>query len=190
MELFAEKVGMSRTVGAVSEAVTLLKVKELKIIEANEGVAIVSYNSGKLLNRAIEGTQKKHNLSKEFNRFATLSIPNAEVGDADFTPLADAKKVQVTGTTKGRGFTGVMKRHNFSGGPGGHGSRFHRAPGSIGNAEFPGRVQRGRKMPGQYGNTQNSGKNRVLSYDAESKILVVAGAVSGPNGSIAKVKVI
>ena len=190
MELFAEKVGMSRTVGAVSEAVTLLKVKELKIIEANEGVAIVSYNSGKLLNRAIEGTQKKHNLSKEFNRFATLSIPNAEVGDVDFAPLADAKVVQIQGTSKGRGFSGVMKRHNFQGGPGGHGSRFHRTGGSIGNAEFPGRVQRGRKMPGQFGNTQVSGKNRVISFDAESKILVVAGAVAGANGSLTKVKVI
>jgi len=74
--------------------------------------------------------------------------------------------------------------------PGAHGSRFHRAPGSIGNAEFPGRVQKGRKMPGQYGNTNVTCKNSVVSFDAESNVLVVKGSIPGANGSLARVKVI
>lgn len=190
MEFLAEKIGMSRTVGVPSIAVTLLKIKDMKVIEASEGKAIVAYNSGKNLNKAIEGQQKKYSLSKEFNRFITLDIDNAEVGDLDFSSLAEAKNLKVTLKTKGRGFSGVMKRHNFAGGPGGHGSRFHRAPGSIGNAEFPGRVQRGKKMPGQYGNTNVSVKNSVVSFDAESNVIVVKGSIPGANGTLARVKVI
>jgi large subunit ribosomal protein L3 len=190
MEFIAEKIGMSRTVGVPSVAVTLLKIKEMKIVEASEGKAVVAYNSGKTINKAIEGQQKKYELSKEFNRFATLDIENAEVGDVDLSTLAEGATLKVTLKTKGRGFSGVMKRHNFAGGPGAHGSRFHRAPGSIGNAEFPGRVQKGQKMPGQYGNTNVSCKNSVVSFDAESNVLAVKGSIPGANGSLARVKVI
>ena len=190
MEFIAEKIGMSRTVGVPSVAVTLLKVKEMKIVEASEGKAVVAYNAGKSINKAIEGQQKKYNLSKEFNKFITLDIDNAEVGDLDVSTLTEGSTIKVTLKTKGRGFAGVMKRHNFAGGPGAHGSRFHRAPGSIGNAEFPGRVQKGRKMPGQYGNTNVTCKNSVVSFDAESNVLVVKGSIPGANGSLARVKVI
>lgn len=189
MEFIAEKIGMSRTVGVPSLAVTLLKVKEMKVVEAADGKAVVAYNAGKNINKSIEGQQKKYDLSKEFNRFATLDVDNAEVGD--FTlELAEGTVVKTTLKSKGRGFAGVMKRHNFAGGPGAHGSRFHRAPGSIGNAEFPGRVQKGQKMPGQYGNVNVSCKNSVVSYDAESNILVLKGSVPGANGTLARVKVI
>lgn len=190
MELVAEKIGMSRTVGVPSVAVTLLKVKDMKVVEAAEGKALVAYNSGKKLNKTIEGQQKKYNLSKEFNRFITLNIENAEVGDLNLESLGEAKTVKVTLKTKGRGFQGVVKRHGFAGGPGAHGSRFHRAPGSIGNAEFPGRVQPGQKMPGQYGHTNTTVKNEVVSFDAESGVLVLKGSVPGANGTLAKVKVI
>jgi large subunit ribosomal protein L3 len=189
MEFLAEKIGMSRTVSVPSVAVTLLKVKPLKIVESNEGTALVAYASGKKMDKAIEGQQKKYNLSKEFNRFMTLDIAG-EVGDVDFSVLAEAGKVQISNLSKGRGFSGVIKRHGFSGGPGGHGSRFHRAPGSIGNNEFPGRVQKGRKMPGQYGNAKVSVRNEIVSYDAQSGVLVLKGAVPGANGTLAKVKVI
>jgi large subunit ribosomal protein L3 len=190
MEFLAEKIGMSRTVGVPSVAVTLLKLKDMKVVEAAEGKAVVAYNSGKTFNKAIEGQQKKYNLSKEFNRFITLDIENAEVGDLDYSSLAEAQNVKVTLKTKGRGFSGVIKRHNFAGGPASHGSRFGRAPGSIGNAEFPGRVQKGQKMPGQYGNTNVSVKNSVVSFDAESNVLVLKGSIPGANGTVARVKVI
>ncbi|NPA73664.1 MAG: 50S ribosomal protein L3 [Epsilonproteobacteria bacterium] len=191
MEYIVQKIGMSRTVGVPSFAVTLCKVLDTKVCEIKEDKkAIVAYGDGKKSNKAIAGQQKKYNLSKEFNRFATIEVANEEAGDLDMEPLKNAKKVKTTFKTKGRGFTGVMKRWNFAGGPGGHGSRFHRAGGSIGNCEWPGRVQKGRKMPGQYGNTQVTVKNEVVSFDEENGILVLKGAISGANGRVGKIRII
>ena len=189
MEYIVEKIGMSRTITVPSKPVTLLKVLEAKVCEVNDGTAIVAYSNGKKMNKAIEGQQKKYSLSSEFNRFVTMTVANVEVGDIDLSPLETAKVVKSSFTTKGRGFTGAMKRWNFAGGPGGHGSRFHRLVGSIGNAEWPGRVQPGKKMPGQYGNVQVTVKNEIISYDAENGVLVVTGSIPGANGALGRVKV-
>jgi large subunit ribosomal protein L3 len=190
MEFIVEKIGMSRTITVPSKPVTLLKIKEVKVCEINEGKAIVAYADGKKANKSIEGQQKKYNLSAEFNRFATMTVANEEAGDLDTAALAEAKVVKSSFTTKGRGFSGVMKRWNFAGGPGAHGSRFHRKGGSIGNCEWPGRVMKGRKMAGQYGNVKTTVKNEVISYDAENGVLVVAGSIPGANGALGRVKVV
>ena len=189
MEFIVQKIGMSRTVSVPSTAVTLLKVLDTKVCEVNNGVALVSYSNGKKFNKAIEGQQKKFNLSKEFNRFATITVANAEAGDLEVSGLSEAKVVKATFKTKGRGFSGVVKRWNFAGGRASHGHRMGRRTGSIGNCEWPGRVQPGKKMPGQYGNTNVSVKNEIISFDAETGILVLKGSVSGANGSLGKVKV-
>ncbi len=91
-------------------------------------------------------------------------------------------KVKVTGTTKGRGFQGVMKRHGFGGGRASHGAtRIHRAPGSIGAGTNPSRVIKGKRMPGQMGNEQQTVRNlRVAKVDAQRNLLYVRGAVPGP----------
>ena len=190
MEYIVEKIGMSRTITVPAVPVTLLKLKEVKVCEVNDGVAIVSYNDGKNMNKAVEGQQKKYSLSAEFNNFATLTVANTEAGDLDLAPLAEAKVVKTSFVTKGRGFTGVMKRWNFGGGPGSHGHRFHRTGGSIGNAEWPGRVQKGRKMAGHHGNSLNTVKNEIVSFDAENGVIVVKGAVAGPNGALGRLKVV
>ena len=169
MEFIVEKIGMSRTITVPSKPVTLLRVLDTKVCEVNEGTAIVAYNSGKKTNKSIEG--------------------HSEAGDIDLAPLTEAKVIQASFNTKGRGFSGAMKRWNFGGGPAEHGHRFGRRTGSIGNAEWPGRVMKGKKMPGQYGNTLNTVKNEIISYDAENKILVVFGSVSGANGALGRVKV-
>jgi large subunit ribosomal protein L3 len=89
-------------------------------------------------------------------------------------------KVDVVGTSKGKGFAGVMKRHNFHGGPGGHGSHFHRAPGSIGMCATPSRVLKGVGMPGQMGKeTVTVKKLEVVKVDPEQNLLLVKGAVPG-----------
>ena len=181
---------MSRTITVPSQAVTLLRVLDQKVCEVNDGTAIVAYNSGKKMNKAIEGQQKKYSLSTEFNRFVTLEVANTEAGDLDLAPLADAKVLKSTFTTKGRGFAGAMKRWNFSGGPASHGHRFGRRTGSIGNAEWPGRVQPGQKMPGQYGNTKVTVKNEVVSFDAENGILVLKGSIPGHNGARGLVRIV
>ncbi len=189
MEFIVEKIGMSRTVSVPATPVTLLKVLDTKVCEVTEGVALVSYSNGKKFNKAIEGQQKKYGLSKEFNRFATISVANTEAGDLDLSGLAEAKVLKATFKTKGRGFQGGVKRWNFAGGRASHGHRMGRRTGSIGNCEWPGRVMPGKKMPGQYGNTNVSVKNDVLSFDAETGILVVKGSVSGPNGGLGKVRI-
>jgi large subunit ribosomal protein L3 len=189
MEFIVQKIGMSRTVSVPSTPVTLLKVLDTKVCEVTDGVAIVAYSNGKKFNKAIEGIQKKYNLSKEFNRFATMTVANAEAGALDVSGLGEAQTLKTTFKTKGRGFTGAVKRWNFAGGRASHGHRMGRRVGSIGNCEWPGRVQPGKKMPGQYGNTNVSVKNDVISFDAETGILVLKGSVSGPNGALGKVKV-
>jgi len=192
MEFIVEKIGMSRTISVPSVPVTLLKVIETKVCEVREdGKALVAYHSGKKINKAIEGQQKKYNISKEFNRFKTIEVAEGtEAGDLDTTPLKEAKVVRTSFNSKGRGFSGVVKRYGFAGGPRSHGSRFHRAPGSIGMCEWPGRVQPGQKMPGQYGNKKVTIKNEVLSFDEENGILVVKGSVPGHRGARGMVRIV
>ena len=190
MEFIVEKIGMSRTVGDKSIPVTLLKIVPAKVCEVKDNKALVAYAKGKKINKPIEGMQKKYGLSKEFNRFVELEVANSEAGDLDITPLKEAKKVKLTFKSKGRGFSGVIKRYGFGGGPGGHGSRFHRAPGSIGNAEFPGRVIKGRKMPGHYGNENITVNADIVELDEDMGVLIIKGSVPGANGSLGKVRIV
>ena len=118
-------------------------------------------------------------------------------GDGDLKPgdkvLVDqfqpGAKVDVIGVSKGRGFAGVVKRHHFRGGGAGHGSMFHRAPGSIGASSYPSRVLPGMRMGGQMGNERVTVRNlEVIDVDTEDNVLVVKGAVPGPNGSYVVVR--
>ena len=191
MEFIVEKIGMSRTISVPSVPVTLLKVKDAKVCEILEdGRAIVAYSQGKRKNKAIEGQQKKYGLSSEYNRFATLKVANSEAGDIDVSVLQNAKKIKSSFISKGRGFAGVMKRWNFGGGPRSHGSRFHRRTGSVGNCEWPGRIQPGQKMPGHYGNEKITVQNEIVSFDPENKILVVKGSIPGPNGALGRIRIV
>ncbi|MBZ7985537.1 50S ribosomal protein L3 [Campylobacter sp. Cr9] len=190
MEYIVEKIGMSRTINTSSTPVTLLKLVQTKVCELKDGKAIVAYAQGKHQNKCIAGQQKKYSLSAEFNKFASLEVANTEAGDIDTTPLAEAKVLKVSFNSKGRGYAGVVKRHGFAGGPASHGSRFHRRSGSIGNREWPGRVQKGRKMAGHFGNELVTVKNEVVSFDAENGILVLKGSVAGYNGAMGKVRIV
>lgn len=94
--------------------------------------------------------------------------------------FADIAKVDITATSKGRGFQGVVRRHGFGGGKATHGSMHHRAPGSIGMAAYPAHVLKGRRMPGQMGNKRVTEIGvRVLEINAEENLLLVAGSVPG-----------
>jgi len=105
-----------------------------------------------------------------FKRGQKITVDVFEVGS----------RVDVIGTSKGKGFAGVMKRHNFHGGPGGHGSHFHRAPGSIGMCATPSRVLKGVGMPGHMGSeTVTVKKLEIVKIDAEQNLLLVKGAVPG-----------
>ncbi len=109
-----------------------------------------------------------------------------EVGVGQF---GAGDRVDVTGNTKGKGFQGVVKRWGFSGGPDTHGSRFHRAPGSVGMCVEPGRVLKGKKLPGRTGDTRVTVQNlEVLRVDEEEDLLVVKGSVPGPRGNILQIR--
>jgi large subunit ribosomal protein L3 len=98
-------------------------------------------------------------------------------------------RVDVIGTSRGKGFQGVMKRHNFSGGAATHGSMFHRAPGSIGASSYPSRVVKGMRAPGRMGGDRVTVRNlKIVSVDAENNLLVVHGAVPGAPGSYVVVR--
>lgn len=110
-------------------------------------------------------------------------------GDAVLADIFGAdEKVHVIGRSKGRGFTGVIKRHNFSGGRASHGSMFHRAPGSIGQSAWPSRVFPGTKMPGQHGNARITVKNvTVVKVDTDRNLLFLKGGVPGARNSYIRI---
>lgn len=97
--------------------------------------------------------------------------------------------VDVVGNSKGKGFSGTMKRHNFSGQPASHGGMAHRRPGGIGQASYPGKVWKGMKMPGQMGNERVTVQGiSVVRVDAGKNVLIVKGSVPGPNGGTLIIK--
>jgi large subunit ribosomal protein L3 len=124
---------------------------------------------------------------REF-RGSTAGLAVGQVLDVNL--LADAGRVDVIGTTKGRGYTGVMVRHNMAGQRATHGvKKVHRLPGSIGQSQFPGHVAKGRRMAGQHGNARRTARNlRLVKVDPENHLLLVQGAVPGPNGGMVMIR--
>lgn len=112
---------------------------------------------------------------EQFEAGQSLTVSSFSVGQL----------IDVMGTSKGKGFQGVIKRHGFKGGPGSHGSKFHRSPGSTGMRSTPGRCLPGTKLPGQMGNERVTVQNlRVCHIDEEKNTIVVQGAIPGANGSV------
>ena len=122
---------------------------------------------------------------KRFVRELRGSAGNLKVGDqVTVADLEEVKSVDVTGTSKGRGYAGVMKRHNFHGQRATHGvKKVHRHAGSTGMSAAPSRLFKGKRMAGQYGNARTTVRNlRVVRFEQEHNLLLVRGAVPGPNG--------
>jgi large subunit ribosomal protein L3 len=128
--------------------------------------------------KAAKGT---FSLLREFQGGDQLEL-GATLTVADLFKNGD--KVHVTGTTKGRGYTGVIKRHGFSGFPGSHGTHeYFRHGGSIGNRSYPGRVFKGKRMAGRYGNDRVTTRNlAVIEVRSDKNLILVRGAVAGPRG--------
>jgi large subunit ribosomal protein L3 len=128
--------------------------------------------------------------TRVLKEFRLTDAPDANVGEqvkADI--FADGDKIDVIGTSKGRGFAGTIKRHNFSRGPMSHGSMNVRAPGSIGQSAYPSRVIKGTRSSGHMGNARVTVQGlSVARVDVENNIIMVRGAVPGANGSLVIVK--
>ena len=121
---------------------------------------------------------------------STVEIPAYNVGDVITVDLFQpGDMVKVTGTSKGRGFQGVVKRFGIGGGPNTHGNTKHRRPGSIGAGTDPSRVLKGKRMPGHYGAERHTQINlRVVKIDGERNLIYIRGAVAGPTNGIVLVR--
>jgi large subunit ribosomal protein L3 len=120
----------------------------------------------------------------------TSELPTYTIGQyVTVEVFAPGERVKITGTTKGRGFQGVVKRHGFGGGPNTHGNTRHRKPGSVGPGTDPSRVIKGKRMPGHYGAERHTQTNlRVERIDAERNLIYVRGSVAGPTNGIVLVR--
>jgi large subunit ribosomal protein L3 len=192
------KVGMTQLFEKDGTAVpaTVIKAGPCVVVQkktaANDGynavqLGLVEFVADKHVKKPMQGHFKKANVSparflKEFRLqdSAEATQVGAKVLVDQFLP---SDLVDISGVSKGKGFAGVIKRHNFRGGAATHGSMFHRAPGSIGASAFPSRVLKGMRAAGHMGQDNVTTKNlRVVRVDVEQNLLIVRGAVPGANG--------
>ena len=179
------------TVVAVEEAVvTQVKTTETDGYEAIQ-VGVVAAKE-KHLTKAQIGHFKKNNLEnfRHLQEFRVEDASKYSVGQKiSLEVLENVEKVDVTGRSIGKGFQGTVKRHNFSRGPMGHGSKNHIAPGSIGAGTTPSRVVKGKRMAGNMGNEKVTvTKLAVAKVIADKKLLLIKGAIPGPEGKLVTVK--
>lgn len=199
--LFAFKEGMATIFTEAGEAipVTVLRyepwvVSQVKTKE-NDGYEAVQIacrpQKLKNANKAAIGHFKKAGM--ETGASLVREIRQAVAGDVvpgasiSIESLKKGDMVSMTGTSKGHGFAGVLKRWNFAGGPAAHGSKFHRRPGSSGNRTWPGRVMPGKKFPGHYGDETITVKNvEIVEVLANENVVLVKGPVPGARNSLVK----
>ncbi len=170
-------------------------VTQIKTVET-DGYNSIQLGFGEVkktrVNKPITGHFKKSKLDpkKHLREFRLEEISDVKVGDeikAD--AFVEGDKVDVQGTSKGKGFQGVIKRHGQSRGPMGHGSMYHRRPGSMGPTSTPGRVFKGKKLPGHMGAQTITIQNLdVVKVDLDKNVLLIKGSVPGAKGAILKIK--
>ena len=167
-------------------------VTEVRTPERNGYAAVqlgFGTNKETRFTKPVLGQFKTRNLppARHLREFRVADVAGLEVGQSLTVSLFEkGKSVDVQGTTKGRGFAGVVKRHGFAAGHASHGPTAGKQPGSIGASAYPSRVTKGKRLPGRMGGAQLTVKNlKVVGVDAEQNVLLVLGAVPGPvNGLV------
>ncbi|MCP9931574.1 50S ribosomal protein L3 [Cyanobium sp. AMD-g] len=200
--ILGKKLGMSQFFDEEGKSipVTLIEAGPCRITqiksEATDGYTAVQLGFGdireKLVNKPAKGHLAKSGEAplRHLKEYRLEAIDGLELGApvtvGDFSP---GQKVDVSGDTIGRGFSGLQKRHGFSRGPMSHGSKNHREPGSIGAGTTPGRVYPGKRMAGRYGGKQITTRGlTILKVDAERNLLVVKGSVPGKPGALLDIR--
>lgn len=186
--LLAKKIGMTHIISPeTSEVVpvTLLQVPQNTVLQVKT-VAKDGYSAYTLA--AFERTGSVKNAGKKYKYIKEVLAESPECKKGDVLTVESFKEVEavkITGTSKGRGFSGVIKRHNFSRGRETHGSHHHREPGSVGMCAKPGRILKGKKMPGQHGNVQTTIRStKVVEVDTENNLIAVKGTVPGAKNTL------
>ncbi len=161
--------------------VTQIKTKETdgySALQLGFGEKKVEKLNKPVLGHLKKATDKGFRVLREFRTEDTENVEAGATIGIDVFAVGD--KVNISGITKGRGFQGTIKRHGFSRGPETHGSRNHRKPGSIGNSAWPGRVFKGKKLPGHMGTDKKTVKNlTIVDIKPEDNLLLVKGPVPG-----------
>jgi large subunit ribosomal protein L3 len=201
--IVGEKVGMTQVWGDDNRVipVTVLKVSPARIVQVKtterDGYTALQVTYGRKDARKLTKPEAGHFARAGVDAGTNLvelrldDIDGYSVGDELKVDLLEAgERVDVTAVSRGKGFAGVMKRHNFGGQKASHGThRVHRMPGSIGQCSTPGRVFRGMKMAGRMGNEKVTTLNlEVVAADAERDLLLVKGSVPGPTGGVVLVR--
>ncbi len=155
-------------------------------------IGFVEESPAKKVGRPLEGHFKKAGVAptRLVVEFSLDTGDDVKAGDSfNVSIFAEKDYVDVIGTSKGKGYQGVMKRHGFAGGRASHGSMFHRAPGSIGSSAFPSRVFKGMRAAGRMGGERVTTKNlQVVKVDAEQNLLYIRGAVPGPRSGYLQIR--
>ena len=201
--VLGEKLGMTQVWDADNRVVPVTVVKagpcvvtQVRSIE-KDGYAAVQLAFGDIKAKQVTKPEKGHldkagvGLYRHLVEIRTADAAEYAAGQEVTAEVFEAgQKIDVVGTSKGKGFAGVMKRHNFKGLGAGHGvQRKHRSPGSIGACATPGRVFKGVRMAGRMGHERVTVQNlTVHAIDAEKGLLLIKGAVPGPNGGLVLVK--
>lgn len=201
--IIGKKIGMSQIFDNEGNVVpvTIIQAGPCTVIQkktkAKEGysslqLGLVEGKGRKKPNKAEIGHFKKSGVPvlKTLREVRCLEPSEIKEGDQVLLDIfAVGEKVHIIGTSKGKGFAGVVKRHHFAGGGGSHGSMFHRAPGSIGASSYPSRVVKGMRMGGHMGSDRVTVQNLiVIELDKENNLLVVKGAVPGAIGGYLLIK--
>ncbi len=194
--LIGRKLGMTRvfTADGTAVPVTVIEAGPCRVVQVREGGVQLGFGARRAqrTTKAALGHAKKAGLEvapQVLRVFAAgdgeSPAPGAEIKVDIFAP---GERVKITGTTKGRGFQGVVHRYGFGGGPGSHGNTRHRKPGSIGPGTDPSRVIKGKRMPGHMGAERHTELGlTVVRVDAERNLLFVRGAVPGSKNGIVTV---
>lgn len=199
--ILGKKIGMTQIFDENGKAIPVTAIEagpctviQIKTVD-NDGYQAVKLGFGEVkenkLTKPKKGEFAKTNITpKKHLREFRLEEISYNVGDeikADIFAAGDA--VDITGTSKGKGFQGVIKRHGQSRGPMGHGSMYHRRPGSMGSTSTPGRVFKGKRLPGHMGaNTITIQNLEVVAVDLDKNVILVKGSVPGVNGAILKIR--
>lgn len=200
--LLGKKLGMTQVFLAdgTRVAVTVIEAGPCVVVQKktadNDGYSALQLGFGEKKAHRVSKPLVGHFKAADKGAFAHLkefrTATDAEMGVGDevnCTIFVAGEKIDVTAISKGKGFQGVIKRYNFSGGRATHGSMFHRAPGSIGASAWPSRVFKGKKMPGQMGNKQVTVQNLVVvDVRPEQNLLLVRGAVPGPKNGLVTIR--
>ena len=200
--IIGRKVGMTQIFDEKGNVipVTVIEAGPCSVVqiksEETDGYNAVQLGFGDVKENKVNKPEKGHftkvkvTPTKHLREFRMDDISDVKVGDEIKANIfAEGDSVDIQGTTKGKGFQGVIKRHGQHRGPMGHGSMYHRRPGSMGACSTPSRVFKGKKLPGHMGvDTVTIQNLKVVKIDLDKNVIMVKGSVPGNKGAILKIK--